>query len=249
MSHNYDGYPVSFGGGVNSVALVVLLAAEGWRGPVVYAETGTEWPETDVYVAMFDGWLAEHYGLSITRLGPDWRRGKEQMALIDYCEHYRVTPLASRRWCTSGWKVEPLHRWCEANGHDPRDLLIGISAEESRRQADKVRPLVERGIDRNGCARIIVDAGLPLPRKSGCYICPFQGTGQWRELLTKHPDLYERAARLEELATERRAASKGGTANLTPGGEFSLRQLAERLDSQPSMVDLAAYYQPCLCRV
>jgi hypothetical protein len=242
---NYDGYPVSFGGGVNSVAMVVMLAAEGWRAPIVYAETGTEWPETDAYVAMFNGWLAERYGLSVTLLGPEWRRGKERMPLIDYCEHYRVTPFAGRRWCTSSWKVEPIERWCTERGHDPSDMLIGISAEESRRQPDKVRPLVDRGIDRNGCARIIVDAGLPLPRKSGCYICPFQRASQWRELHSRYPALFERAAMLEDEASLRR----GERLSAHPGGGITLRDMATRIDAQPSMVDLAAYDVPCLCRI
>jgi hypothetical protein len=32
---------LSFGGGVNSVALAILLVNEGWRGHIVFADTGT----------------------------------------------------------------------------------------------------------------------------------------------------------------------------------------------------------------
>ena len=108
--HEYDGRPVSYGGGVNSTALVVMLALEGWRGPIVFSDTGAEWPETMEYVALFGEWLAER-GLELTVLGPEWRKNKEQMPLIDYCEHYRVTPFPGARWCTSKWKVQPLQRW------------------------------------------------------------------------------------------------------------------------------------------
>lgn len=37
---------VSFGAGVNSTALAILLVNEGWRGPIVFADPGAEWPET-----------------------------------------------------------------------------------------------------------------------------------------------------------------------------------------------------------
>jgi len=243
-THEYDGIPLSLGAGVNSIALVVLLVGEGWHGPIVMAATGCEWPETDAYVDTFKLWLADR-DLAVTMLGPEWRRGKKRMALIDYCEHYRVTPFAGARWCTSMWKIAPIHAWCTANDHDPATLLIGISAEESRRQPDKVRPLVDRGLDRNACARIIQAAGLEVPRKSSCWLCPFQSPRQWRDLLERHPDLFERAARLEEASTERRAAGKGGNSFFDPGGKMSLRQFAQ----QGTLFSGLDYYVPCMCRL
>lgn len=246
-AREYDGCALSYGGGVNSTALVVLLANEGWHGPILYAETGTEWPETDAYVTMFEReWLLAR-GLTITRIGAEWRRGKEQMTLIDYCEHYRVTPFAGMRWCTNKWKVEPIQRWCATNDYTEADALIGISAEEARRMPNRERPLVEQGIDRNACARIIIAEGLPLPRKSGCWICPFMSPRQWQELMTVHPDLFERAARLEELSSERRGLV--GKTAFTPGGEYTLRQLAERIAAQGTLLDWLDYYQPCQCRI
>lgn len=246
MMHEYEDRPLSYGGGVNSTALVILLASEGWHGPIVFSDTGTEWPETMAYIEMFGGWLRERE-LELTVLGSEWRRSKEAMTLIDYCEHYRVTPFPGTRWCTSRWKVEPLHKWCAENGHDPTDMLIGISAEEWHRQPEKERPLVDRGIDRNGCARIIRDAGLEVPRKSGCWICPFQTPRQWRELWQVHPDLFERVAALEEAATERRA--DGHITMSDPSRRVTLRQLAAGYEAQTEMFDWLEYYQPCMCRV
>lgn len=241
--------PVSFGCGVNSIAMVILLANEGWRGPILFADTGTEWPETYVYLNYFeDEWLAPSE-LTVIRIGAGYRRGLAKMSLIEYCEYYRVTPFAGARWCTSRWKTEPIERWCIENGWTLADTLLGIATEESHRLPLRERPLVDRGLNRDDCARLIVAEGLQLPRKSGCYICPFQRKSQWRELLEKHPDLYERAARMEEVATERRAIGKGGTANIAAGGDFSLREFAERIEAQPTMLNLAEYYQPCLCRL
>jgi hypothetical protein len=246
VSHEYEGRVVSYGGGVNSTALVILLVGEGWRGPVVFSDTGAEWPETMEYVTLFGAWMAER-GLELTVLGPEWRKGKYALPLMEYCESYRLTPFPAVRWCTANWKVAPLQGWCEANGCEHADMLLGISAEESHRQPEKDRPLVDRGIDRNGCARIIVDAGLPLPRKSGCYLCPFQSPRQWQELYKVHPALFERVAALEDAATERRA--DGHITTSDPSGRVTLRQLAAGYAAQGQMFDWLDYYQPCMCRV
>ena len=55
---------ISFGGGVNSVAMTIMLVEDGWRGPIVFSDTGGEWPETYCYLRTFGAWLKE-YGLEI----------------------------------------------------------------------------------------------------------------------------------------------------------------------------------------
>jgi len=42
MTHKYDGAMLSFGAGVNSTALAILLINEGWRGPIVFADPGCD---------------------------------------------------------------------------------------------------------------------------------------------------------------------------------------------------------------
>lgn len=242
MPHEYEGIPLSLGAGVNSVALAVLLVGEGWRGPIVMAATGCEWPETDAYVDTFGRWLAER-GLEVTVLGGEWRRGKEQMSLIDYCEYYRVTPRIQARFCTSTWKIEPMQRWCEANGYEFADMLVGVSAEESRRMTDRIRPLVDRHIDRDACARIIQTQApdIGVPSKSSCWFCPFQSATQWRYLLDVHPDLFARASQLEAACSERR----GKVTTINPDGKYTLRQFAQ----QGTLFSGLPYYIPCMCRL
>lgn len=244
--HEYDGRPISYGGGVNSTALVVMLALEGWRGPIVCSDTGAEWPETIAYLDTFRAWLEPH-GLTLTVLGKADRDDvtARRHDLPEFCEHYSMIPLAGIRWCTQIFKVEPLRNWTTAHGYVFEDMLIGISAEEWHRQQGKERPLVDRGIDRDGCARIITEAGLEVPRKSGCWLCPFQRPSQWRELFQVHPHLFERAARMEEAAS----AKAGKRATLDPSGRVTLRQLAAGFEAQTEMWDWLDYYQPCMCRV
>ena len=88
---------ISYGGGVNSTAMTIMLVNDGWRGPIVFADTGAEWPETYCYMDYFEAeWLAPR-GLTITRLGAEWRPEKKMRdcpSLLDYCESYGMVPVS-----------------------------------------------------------------------------------------------------------------------------------------------------------
>jgi hypothetical protein len=240
---------VSYGGGVNSTALIVLLTQpeSDWHGPIVFADTGCEWPETYCYMTYFENEYLRPRGLSITRLqGLPWQAGRASLPLVTYCQKHGMVPLMSARWCTKDWKGKPIDRWAAANGIERQ--LLGIDAGEDYRRPAAYRPLVEAGIDRAGCVQLIEAMGLNVPQKSGCYICPFARISQRRRLWELHPDLFEVAAQLEEGASRR----TGRRITLDPSGEVSLRQMEARFKAQlpmfdvPTMDDLIEY-PPCEC--
>jgi len=237
---------ISYGAGVNSTAMIILLVNKGWRGPIVFSDTGAEWPETYCFIDYFENEWLKPRGLEVVRLGGVWRRGKEAMPLIDYCEDYRICPMAAYRWCTEKWKRKPLDRFAESLGGGK--YLVGIAADEWRRAKGLKYPLLDAGITRQDCIKLIEAEGLNVPQKSGCYICPFQRKPQWYELWQRHPKLFERAAKLEELSTERR----GEASHLRPGGEWTLREIEREFESQIPMFDDAIMdrlqaYKPCIC--
>lgn len=131
--------------------------------------------------------------------------------VYSYYEKHAMLPMRKPRFCTKYFKIIPLEKYYSR----PCVELIGFdSSEDSRRQGmiekDGVvqeYPLITAGIDRGGCEEIIKRHGLSVPMRSGCYICPFQGRKEWIELREKHPDLFCRAKRIEELCNERRAAA------------------------------------------
>jgi len=236
---------ISFGAGVNSVAMTIMLVNDGWRGPIVFADTGSEWPETYCYMRVFDVWLKPR-GLEITRLmpGSQWHQPERDCSLEEYCERWSILPLLATRWCSVRWKREPVHAWAEAHGYDVQ--LLGICADEPRRVRDTpgIRyPLYEEGITRRECQRIIGQEGLDIPLKSGCFFCPGQALADWRRLYHGHPDLYERAARLEDSASEKHDK----VATLDTHG-ISLREHARRRWEGQMQMDLSAWL-PCLCSV
>lgn len=240
---------ISFGAGVNSTALAILLVNEGWHGPIVFADTGCEWPETYCFMDYFEQEWLQPRGLTITRLcGLPWQRKNKGSSLMEYCEQAHVIPLAARRWCTTEWKVEPINRWAKERGIESQ--LLGIAADESHRMPNRKRPLVDRHVARKDCIAIIEAEGLSVPRKSGCYICPFQRDAQWRALWKEHPELFDHAMRLEEGT---RRTKRGRTrATLDPSGKVTLRRRKERYDAQLPLLDdtemdgLLAY-RPCVC--
>ena len=241
---------VSFGGGVNSVAMTILLFRQRWRGTILFSDTGCEWPETYCYLDYFEGEWLRPRGLSITRIsGWPWQRPEGGLPLLDYCERRHTFPMAAMRWCTTEWKIRPMDRYCKRVLGDT-ELLIGIAADEAHRRPTANRPLVDAGVDRAGCIAIIESEGLSVPLKSGCFICPFQGVARMRVLYDVHPDLFERVARLEESAP--RDGEGHRRATLHPGGKYTLRDLEARFKAQEAFPEMdygVSEYRPCLCEV
>ena len=237
---------LSFGGGINSVALAIMAINDGWRGKIVFSDTGCEWPETYSYMDYFEREWLKPRGFEIVRLsGLPWQTKKKGYSLIEYCEMAHIIPLAARRWCTSGWKVKPVERFRNGNAQ-----MLGIAADEAHRKPNEIRPLVEANVTREGCIEIINAEGLNIPQKSGCYICPFQRDSQWRMLWERHPELFERAMLLEENAIRTQAGRHFAT--LDPNGKITLRQRKLVYESQMTLPDIdmnsLLRIKPCILR-
>ena len=191
---------------VNSWALYLYLIEQGEVPGVDFEAVAvnhhTDWPETYEYMQMMID-----KGYPVTVIEPDVGRIN---SLYDYCLKFPIMPDRRIRWCTQKFKVEILKAYYKT----PCIELVGFDAGEIKRRtglAGKVGveqdfPLIEAGIDRQGCADLIKRHGLPVPIRSGCYICPFQTVGQWRALRQTHPELFCKAQKLEQAISERRAA-------------------------------------------
>lgn len=220
---------ISYGGGVQSTALLVL-AAQGQIDfrTFLFANVGddSEDPATLAYVEKYAKPFAADHGIDLHELRRIRRDGSTETL------HGRLTREGSRslpipirmsngapgtRSCTADFKIKVVGRWLKANGaskDNKATVGIGISLDEIHRVNARIAmpyeipayPLLdhEPPLRRGDCERIIRAAGLPVPPKSACWFCPFHIPQVWAEMRRDRPELFEKSCQLEDLLNERR---------------------------------------------
>jgi hypothetical protein len=226
---------VSYGGGVQSTALLVLAARRDidYR-TFLFANTGddSEHPDTLAFVRQVAMPYAETHLIELVELNRLHRRGphkgERKTLYADLLrEGSRSIPIPihmaaagpGTRQCTEDFKINVLARELKRRGataHFPATVALGISVDEIERARpgvdarvpvqNRTYPLLDLGYSRRDCTRIIAAAGLEVPPKSSCWFCPFHGPEAWRRLRRNRPELFERAIALEATLNERRAA-------------------------------------------
>jgi len=211
---------ISYGGGVQSTALVVLAMQRGWRiDEIVHVDLlDAESPATREYVKYFAGWLREAHQRDITILQRDlYGDMLANPAFTPAPWRARDGSFMLRRQCTRQYKVEPIRRYLyDKYAREKIHLMLGISVDEFHRMRDSgfkrienVYPLVDERLTRNDCRAILERAGLATPPKSSCWFCPYRSVRSQAELLKQYPMLREMAAVLERrINDERRARGK-----------------------------------------
>lgn len=220
---------VSYGGGVQSTALLVLAAERviDYR-TFLFANVGddSEHPDTLHYVRTVAAPYAAAHDIELHTLDRRRRDGEIETLWGRLTKQgSRSLPIPVRmsngkpgtRSCTADFKIKVIGKWLKANGATadrPAEVAIGISLDEIERVNNRraepyehpVYPLLEHAppLRRSDCARIIRAAGLPVPRKSACFFCPFRRSDSWSVMARDEPELFARCAHLENLLNERR---------------------------------------------
>ncbi|MFD9832158.1 phosphoadenosine phosphosulfate reductase [[Kitasatospora] papulosa] len=219
---------VSYGGGVQSTALLVL-AAQGridFR-TFLMANVGddSEHPGTLRYLNEYARPYAAEHGIELAVLDRVMVRSGEVRTLYGQLTKEGSRSLAipvrmsngapGTRSCTADFKIKVVGRELKRRGatkEAPATVGIGISLDEIHRANNRrcepheeiVYPLLELGLRRIDCARIIREAGLPVPPKSSCWFCPFHRPETWHDMRRTQPELFEKSCQLEELLNTRR---------------------------------------------
>jgi len=196
---------LSHGMGVNSTALMLLLEDFGIEFENVFIDVGVEHPETYEYLEYL-----QEQGYEITILKPNVE-GFDN--LYEYCKHRRIVPGQFQRWCTDKFKIRTLREYIQT----PAISFIAIDSGEQHRAFKKpikqgvihAYPLIDYRIDRRKCIKIIKEHGLKVPRKSGCWLCPFATKSEIRQLYLNYPDLYEKRKEIESLALNKSGGKSG----------------------------------------
>lgn len=214
----------SYGAGVQSTAMLVLAAQRKIKPRLfIFANVGndSEHPASLDYLTDHAHPYALANGIELVEVQKVWKRGELagqtdtlRQALdrgersIPFRREKDGPPM--NRSCTSNYKTDPVRdelRRRGASADEPANIALGISVDEIERAKpgidprnpiqNKVYPLLDLGLRRVDCMRIIADAGLPVPPKSSCYFCPFHSIEAWTLLRADRPDLFAQAVELE----------------------------------------------------
>ena len=217
----------SFGGGVQSMSALVLAAEHHIDFPLfVFSNVGddSERAATLRYVEEYAKPYAAEHGIELVEVQRIRRDGTVETL------HGRLTRPGSRslpipvrmsngapgtRSCTADFKIKVVGKEMKRRGaskDNPATIGIGISVDEIHRANNRITepherivyPLLDLGLRRIDCMRIIREAGLPVPPKSSCYFCPFHRPETWHDMRRDEPDEFEKACQLEDLLNKRR---------------------------------------------
>lgn len=254
---------VSFGGGVNSTAMLVLLRELGQRPDfILFADTGGEREHTYAHVREVDAWLraAGWPGITVVSNADEAGVRHGHASLEDECLRNGTLPSLAygNKGCSVKWKRQPMERYLAAQpavqaawdrGERVR-VLLGIDAGEAHRSAALVdqfnvrwlyaRPLVDAGWAREECVAAIGRAELRVPQKSACWFCPAMKKREVIALAREAPDLFARAVAMERAAAASNTTVRG--LGRAWSWEGVVRADAAQLKLWPDVVESA-----CVC--
>ena len=201
----------SYGGGTQSAAICVLIGQGLLPRPerIVIADTGREASQTWQYLEDVIQPYLSGVGLRVEIASHD-------LATVDLYAHngdllipaYTETGMLPGL-CSTEWKKRVISRWLRREGYGPtRPVVtwIGISLDEIGRakpsgvqwQEYQWPLLFDVTMRRDDCKRLVIDAGLPEPPKSSCWMCPYRQDLQWAQLKEHFPADFEKAGDLEK---------------------------------------------------
>jgi 3'-phosphoadenosine 5'-phosphosulfate sulfotransferase (PAPS reductase)/FAD synthetase len=207
---------IGISAGKDSSAVAILFQEEFpellERVHFIFADTGSELPETYAYLDKLSVYLGQKVKHLISKVGTLDEIIKEKFG------NYLPSPMS--RYCTRMSKINPFRDYmddlCETA--DVVFNLVGIRADEPTRTgyepcgqyAHKVftyMPLQDEGMDVNDVFDLVENrVGLPeyyrWRTRSGCYYCFYQRRIEWVNLLENHPDLFEKAKEFEKTDPE-----------------------------------------------
>lgn len=210
---------VSWGGGVNSTAVLVGMAERHERPALIlFADTRGEKPETYAFRETLQNWLHWANFPPIVTVANGDKAHYKYKSLEANCLDKKMLPSLAYGYktCSQKWKRRPqdeyIRAWAPAIAQWERGgkvtQLIGYDAGEARRAKpfDDPRfelryPLIEWGWDRDACVAAIQRAKLPVPVKSACFFCPASTKAEILALKANHPALFDRAITMERNAS------------------------------------------------
>lgn len=240
----------SYGGGVQSIAIALLVAQRKLPKPdiIVFADTGLEASETWEYTEQYVSPLLASLGLQI-------EIASHELAKVGMYDKHGTTLIPAytaekgklKTYCSKEWKTYVVRRYLRSKGVKECIAWLGMSTDEIERLKpsdvkwqETVWPLCglpreyDYGVrfNRMDCRQLILNHGWPEPPKSSCYICPHRRNPQWQRLKMYYPQDFNKAVVLDKAMREK--DTKGGVwlhENRKPLDEIDF----SKPDSQPEL--------------
>lgn len=215
---NADQRPIiwNYGGGTQTAAIAVLISQGKLPVPerAVMSNTGRESSATWKYLDNFMRPLLRKVRLEVEIVphsysAQDLYNGNGTLLIPAYTKDGEGQ---LRSFCSGEWKRDAVYRYLREpeRGYGPKNPIIqwiGFTLDEigrcspsKRKWAEIKWPLLmdySVTLRRRDCVRLVVDAGLPPPPKSSCYICPYRSNAEWREQRDNEPEDHAKAIEIE----------------------------------------------------
>lgn len=207
---------INAGIGIDSSTIAAMVAAHDPRvadltSRVALIATADLETELDVVYAFRDQYLTPFLaerGFALTILQPEVRdhTGQAHSNLYDYYYAQGMVPSRQRRSCTDRFKIQTVRRYAQEQfAAQPVEMVIGFDRFETNRavklhstaQYTYSCPLIDLQIGRLQAAAILLELGLPVPRRSACLCCPFASSNDWFELSRHWPQHYAACVQME----------------------------------------------------
>jgi len=242
---------LSFGGGVQSTAIALMIAKEPEKVQAaighlpdfaVFADTGAEPPDVYAHIEeLIASGIFDHMPLAIVRssIYPIHKHPLGRTMPPYYLDTGGPREGLGLRQCTDRLKIAPINtylRWRlgieRFSSRYPIAAWTGISIDEASRMRagrplnfENVYPLVEMGMDRLACSNYAARWGFNPP-KSRCLMCPY--VRDWASVKRNEPDVFRDAVRFDHELRRSPPTGLGGIPYL----HRSLRPLDEAVSDQ-----------------
>lgn len=213
----------SYGGGTQSIAIALLIAAGKLTRPdmIVFADTSFEASETFEYTDTYVRPLLATLDLTIETASHQlakvdlYKRTEQKEALLipAYTEHGKLA-----NFCSHEWKLRVVRRYLRAKGVERCVNWLGMSTDEVERLhpsdvqwCETHWPLCNMPVSagygvsmsRAMCKQLILEHGWPEPPKSSCWMCPHRRNAQWLRLKQHYPADFQKAVALDKAIRAR----------------------------------------------
>ena len=216
---------VSFGGGVQSTALMLMTEAGVIPGarPDVAFFADTRWEPSTVYDTIravtdrvsFPVEVVGEHDLAQDVWEGRTRSGHRFVPIPVFIRNLDGKTGMNVRQCTSNYKIDPINRAIRARLGLTRgqrapagasvEQWMGISIDEAARmKPNRIPwitnrfPLVEGDISRQTCLQWLQENHPDVPvGKSACVGCPYHSAETWRQIARDHPEEFARAVEID----------------------------------------------------